>query len=198
MCIHAFSSPSSHRCFVVVVLFSYQDARASGNTALSPPRWVIPVVAAQIWQHHSDDSVGLVHNTSVGQLQRGSGRQSNLSKPNMYAYFTAGHGNTLPSKTDFLFALKLTAEGLLDAEICFNLTKISSTQHKSEPAFSNTYGQNTTQVPFSYAEHARRSFQNISTRRSWLPNSYQKEEKALGSPEPPISSKTEAGCDGNR
>ncbi|KZV38937.1 hypothetical protein F511_17013 [Dorcoceras hygrometricum] len=30
--------------------------------------------------------------------------------------FTAGHGNTLPSKTDFLFALKLTAESLLDAE----------------------------------------------------------------------------------
>ncbi|KZV34317.1 hypothetical protein F511_21410 [Dorcoceras hygrometricum] len=38
------------------------------------------VVAYHIWQHHSDDSVGLVHNTSVGQLQRGLGHQSNLSK----------------------------------------------------------------------------------------------------------------------
>ncbi|KZV32059.1 hypothetical protein F511_31340 [Dorcoceras hygrometricum] len=35
--------------------------------------------------HRSDDSVGLVHNTSVDQLQRGSGLQSNLSRPNMYA-----------------------------------------------------------------------------------------------------------------
>ncbi|KZV48846.1 hypothetical protein F511_19303 [Dorcoceras hygrometricum] len=30
-----------------------------------------PSGASQIWQRHSDDSVGLVHNISVGQLQRG-------------------------------------------------------------------------------------------------------------------------------
>ncbi|KZV25250.1 hypothetical protein F511_29662 [Dorcoceras hygrometricum] len=59
------------------------------------------VVAYQIWQHHSDDSVGLVHNTPVGQLQRGLGHQSNLSKA-QYVCFTlnllpeANLNNTLP------------------------------------------------------------------------------------------------------
>ncbi|KZV31331.1 hypothetical protein F511_15159 [Dorcoceras hygrometricum] len=54
-CIHAFASPFSFciHCFVIIVLFTYHDARASGNTALSSPFCDLLATMRRVVNYHS-------------------------------------------------------------------------------------------------------------------------------------------------
>ncbi|KZV39068.1 hypothetical protein F511_35321 [Dorcoceras hygrometricum] len=65
--------------------------------------------------------------------------------------------------------------------ICSKSQELTQLKHKSEPAFSKTYGQNTTQVPFSYAETPAANSSRLKTAICWSRENSQNDDASTKS-----------------